>query len=171
MIAFAIPMMIGGIFQLMYNMVDTVVLGRYVGVNALAAIGATGTTVFGIVQVGCAVMNAISVVAAQSFGSGDNERLRMAVGNSVWLVLISGGILGAVGLWGARPLMELLRTPEDIIDGAVRADNMRAGHSAAAVQRRGRTAARHRRFAHAADIPDILFIAKCGTRFTAGAAL
>lgn len=119
MIAFAIPMMIGGIFQLMYNMVDTVVLGRYVGVNALAAIGATGTTVFGIVQVGCAVMNAISVVAAQSFGSGDNERLRMAVGNSVWLVLISGGILGAVGFWGARPLMELLRTPDDIIDGAV----------------------------------------------------
>ena len=59
MIAFAIPMMVGGIFQLMYNMVDTVVLGRYVGVNALAAIGATGTTVFGIVQVGCSLMNAL----------------------------------------------------------------------------------------------------------------
>ena len=118
MIAFAIPMMVGGIFQLMYNMVDTVVLGRYVGVNALAAIGATATTVFGIVQVGCALMNALSVVAAQCFCSGDGERLRVAVGNSVWLALICGAALGAVGLFGARPLMELLGTPGDIIDGA-----------------------------------------------------
>ena len=119
MIKFAIPMLIGGIFQLLYNMVDTVVLGRYVGVSALASIGATSTTVFGIVQVGCAVMNAISVVASQSFGSRNDEKLRNVVGNSVWLVVISGAILGAIGVWGARPIMQLLDTPDDIIDGAV----------------------------------------------------
>ena len=119
MVKFAIPMLIGGIFQLLYNMVDTVVLGRYVGVSALASIGVTGTTVFGIVQGGCAVMNAISVVAAQCFGSGDDDRLKMVVGNSIWLVLITGAVLGAVGFWGARPIMQLIGTPDDIIDGAV----------------------------------------------------
>lgn len=119
MVKFAIPMLIGGIFQLLYNMVDTVVLGRYVGVSALASIGVTGTTVFGIVQGGCAVMNAISVVAAQCFGSGDDDRLKLVVGNSIWLVLITGAVLGAVGFWGARPIMQLIGTPDDIIDGAV----------------------------------------------------
>ena len=115
MVKFAIPMLIGGIFQLLYNMVDTVVLGRYVGVSALASIGVTGTTVFGIVQGGCAVMNAISVVAAQCFGSGDDDRLKLVVGNSIWLVLITGAVLGAVGFWGARPIMQLIGTPDEIL--------------------------------------------------------
>lgn len=119
LILFAIPMMIGGIFQLMYNMVDTIVLGRFVGAGALASIGATTSTTACFLYMSTGVTNAMSIVISQLLGSGNIPRIRKAVANALYVSVSLGIIIGAIAFFGARPLMLLLGTPDDIIDGAV----------------------------------------------------
>ena len=70
LVLFAIPMLIGSVFQQMYNMTDTVVVGRFVSVEALAAIGATGSTTSLLMMLGQGLTNAVSVVIAQAEGAG-----------------------------------------------------------------------------------------------------
>lgn len=119
LILFAIPMMIGGVFQLMYNMVDTVVLGRFVGAGALASIGATTSTIACFLYMSTGVTNAMSIVISQLLGSGNAPRIRKAVANALYVSVALGIVIGIIAFFGARPLMLLLGTPDDIIDGAV----------------------------------------------------
>ena len=119
LLLFALPMLIGSVFQMMYNMVDTIVVGRFVSVEALAAIGATSSATAFLLQVGSGLTNAVSVVLAQAEGAKQEESLRKAVAHSVYLIAGGGIFLGALSFWGARPLMMLLGTPENIIDQSV----------------------------------------------------
>ena len=119
LVLFAIPMLIGSIFQLMYNMVDTVVVGRYVSIEALAAIGATGTTMQFLMMVGQGMTNAVSIVISQAEGGKQEGLLQKAVAHAVYIVLGSSLLVGLFSLFGARPLMLLLGTPENIIDNSV----------------------------------------------------
>ncbi len=119
LVLFAIPMLIGGIFQLMYNMVDTIVVGRYVSIDALAAIGATSSTTMFIMFLGQSVTNAVSVIISQAEGAKRQDILKKAVAHAVYLTLGIGVVLGVVALVGARPLMLLLQTPDNIIDSSV----------------------------------------------------
>lgn len=119
LILFAIPMLIGGIFQLMYNMVDTVVVGRFVNVNALAAIGATSSTTSLILFVGQSMTNAASVIISQAEGAKRQDYVRKAVAHTLYIVIASSVFLGALSLFGARPMMTLLGTPGNIIDMSV----------------------------------------------------
>ena len=80
LVLFAIPMLIGGIFQLMYNMTDTLVVGRFASVDALAAIGATGSTTSLIMMLGQGLTNAVSVVISQAEGAGRQDRMKSCVG-------------------------------------------------------------------------------------------
>ena len=82
LVMFAIPMMIGGVFQLMYNMVDTIVLGRFVGAGALASIGATTSTTACFLYFSTGITGAMSIVISQLLGSGDAARIRKAVANA-----------------------------------------------------------------------------------------
>lgn len=116
---FGLPMMVGGIFQLMYSMVDTAVLGRFVGAGALAAIGATSSTTMLFLSAGSSVTNAMSITVSQLIGAGNRARVRQATANALYLAVVFGVVIGLIGFFGARPLMELLGTPADIIDGAV----------------------------------------------------
>lgn len=118
-ILFAVPMMIGGIFQLMYNMVDTIVLGRFVGAGALASIGATASTTACFLYMSTGITNAMSIVVSQLLGSGNISRIHQAVANALYLSVFFGVVIGGIAFFGARPLMLLLGTPDDIIDGAV----------------------------------------------------
>jgi len=118
-ILFAIPMLIGGVFQLMYNMVDTIVVGRFVSVKALAAIGATSSTTSFLMMMGNGLTNAVSVVISQAEGAKRQDRMRRCVTHAVYLVLLSGLILGLLAFFGARPMMNLLGAPPDIIDQSV----------------------------------------------------
>lgn len=120
LVLFAIPMLIGSIFQLMYNMVDTIVVGRYVSLDALAAIGATGTTMSFLMMVGQGMGNAVSILISQAEGGKNEELLKKAVAHSVYITLGSSLLVGLLSLFGARPLMLLLQTPENIIDNSVR---------------------------------------------------
>ncbi len=120
LILFAIPMFIGGLFQLMYNMVDTIVVGRYVSIEALAAIGATSSTMMFFMQMGGGMTNALSVIVSQAEGARQEARLKKAISHALYLVLFGGILLGLIAFFGAGPLMRLLGTPENIIHDSVK---------------------------------------------------
>jgi len=119
LVLFAIPMWIGGVFQLLYNMVDTIVVGRYVSIDALAAIGATTSTTMFLMLMGSGLTNAISVIISQAEGAKQEEGMKKSVAHAAYLTLAVGVILGAAAFFGARPLMKLLQAPKEIIDQSV----------------------------------------------------
>ena len=119
LIWFALPLLIGALFQLMYNMTDSIILGKFVGAEALAAIGATNTTTFGLLQVAVGVTNAFTVVLSQQFGAKQDQKMKRTVSNSIWITVVMSVLLGVGIFLGARPLMELLGTPKNIINDSV----------------------------------------------------
>ena len=119
LILFAIPMWIGGVFQLLYNLVDTIVVGRFVSTDALAAIGSTGSTMMLLSMVGGGLTNAISVIISQAEGAKQNEGMKRSVTHAAYLALAAGIIMGLISFFGARPLMKLLQAPPEIIDQSV----------------------------------------------------
>lgn len=119
LIMFALPLFIGALFQLMYNMTDSIILGKFVGADALAAIGATNTTTFGLLQIAVGVTNAFTVVLSHQFGAKQEERMKKTVSNSLWITVVMSVLLGVGSFFGARPLMKLLGTPNDIVEQSV----------------------------------------------------
>ena len=84
-LGFLIPMLFGLLFQQFYSMMDTVIVGKFLGVNALAAVGATGSINFMVIGFCMGVCNGFAITVAQQFGAGDYHALRKYVANSVWL--------------------------------------------------------------------------------------
>ena len=119
LIRFAIPMLIGSIFQLCYNMVDTIVLGKFVSPEALASVGATTSTSMMVNMASGAVTNAITILISQAWGAKDAARVRRTVGQSMLLSVSWSLLLGLIAFVGARPLMTLLGTPANIIEGSI----------------------------------------------------
>ena len=87
LIRFAVPMLIGSVFQLLYNMVDTMVLGKFVSAEALASVGATGSTHGMFLLVSNAVTNAMSILISQAWGAKDGERVKRIVSHAMLLAL------------------------------------------------------------------------------------
>lgn len=116
---FALPLMIGNVFQQLYTVVDTMVVGKALGVNALAALGAAdwmNWMMLGIVQ---GLTQGFGILMAQKFGAGMQEDLRKVIGNSAHLSLISSLVLLLSGQLLARPVLTLLQTPPEIMDNAL----------------------------------------------------
>ena len=113
---FALPMLAGNVFQQFYSMADTIVVGQYIGVQALAAVGATGGITFFVLGFMMGLSNGFSVIVAQRFGSKDEKGVRKAVGNIIVLSLIFGIIMTILSTLGSRMILELLSTPSDIIE-------------------------------------------------------
>lgn len=115
-IAFALPLMAGNAFQQLYTVVDTMVVGKALGVSALAALGAAewmNWLMLGIIQ---GLTQGFAILMAQEFGAGNMEKLRQATGSSILLSFISALVLMISGQLAARPVLELLQTPPEIID-------------------------------------------------------
>lgn len=112
---FALPMLMGNVFQQFYAMADTIVVGQYIGVQALAAVGATGGITFFVLGFMMGLSNGFSIIVAQRFGSKDEAGVRKAVGNIIVLSIIFGIIVTFLSVSGARFILELLNTPSDII--------------------------------------------------------
>lgn len=113
-----VPLIFGNLFQQLYNMADTVIVGQFLGKNALASVGATGCLSFLILGFALGVCSGFSIPISQCFGAGDEENLRRYAANAIWL---GAGI--AVGLTvlttaGCRWILQLLNTPADIFEGA-----------------------------------------------------
>lgn len=119
LVVFAIPMLIGAVFQLCYNMVDTIVLGRFVSAEALASVGATESTNSLFFHSNLALTNAISILISQAWGAKDELRVRQSVASIFKITLLCSAIMGVLGFFGARPMMDLLGTPENIREGSI----------------------------------------------------
>ena len=115
MLQFAIPMMIGSIFQSLYSMTDTIIVGRFVGSDALAAIGAASSTVALLMMVTNGVTSAISIVLAQFFGAHNEKGVKAGVAAAGHMTIVLGLVMGLISLILAGPLMKLLNTPSNII--------------------------------------------------------
>ena len=116
---FALPLMIGNVFQQLYTVVDTMVVGKALGVHALAALGAAdwmNWMMLGIIQ---GLTQGFGILMAQHFGAGRTEDLRKTVGNSVILALLSSVALLLSGQAIAHPVLLLLQTPDDILGNAL----------------------------------------------------
>lgn len=115
---FCIPLFFGMLFQQFYSMMDTVIVGKFLGVNALAAVGATGSINFMIIGFCMGVCNGFAIPVAQQFGAGDYHALRKYVANSAWLTIAFAGVM-TVGVCAlCRQILMWMNTPSDIMDGA-----------------------------------------------------
>ena len=115
-LGFAVPLLMGMLFQQVYSLVDTIIVGRFLGVSALAAVGATGSINFLIVGFCQGICNGFALPVAQRFGAKDYDGLRKYVGNSSVLAVLFGGAITLITVIACRPILQLMQTPSDIID-------------------------------------------------------
>lgn len=118
-VKFSVPLMITTLLQMCFNTADTIVVGRFAGDNALAAVGATGSLCFLMVTMFNGLAMGANVVIAKYFGAKDDEGVSKSVHTSMMLSLISGVILTIIGLIFAKPLLQMMSTPSSIIDLSV----------------------------------------------------
>lgn len=118
-ITFAIPMLIGNIFQQIYNVVDTIVVGRYLGENALAGVGSTGTLTGLLFALVFGLCNGGGLIIAQSFGCRDFDTLKKAVNAMIWVAGSMTVLLSIIGLAASRFLLTILAVPESVIEYSV----------------------------------------------------
>lgn len=115
-VRFAMPIMAMNILQLLFNAADLVVVGRFSGKEALAAVGATGSIINLIVNLFMGLSVGTSVIVAQDYGAGHSEEIKKSVHTSITVSLIAGLIVMVLGLLLCTPLLDMVGTPEDIID-------------------------------------------------------
>ena len=115
-ILFSLPLAASSILQLLFNAADVVVVGRFAGSTALAAVGSNGALINLLVNLFVGMSLGANVVAARCFGARDDEGVHNTVQTSVTLGLVSGVLLAFVGFFAARGLLELMSCPEDVID-------------------------------------------------------
>ena len=118
LLKFVIPIFLGFIFQQFYNMVDTVIVGRFVSPGALAAVGSTGTIMFMIMGLANGMTTGYTVLISQKYGAGDEEGTRKAFVNAIMLGVISTVLITVIALAVMHPLLKLMNTPSDIYDDA-----------------------------------------------------
>lgn len=113
---FTLPMLLGNIAQQLYNTVDSVVVGKYVGDNALAAVGSAGPILNLLLVLFIGISVGAGIMVSQYFGARNREALSMTIGNTVVLTAISSIFIMIVATLAVRPLLVLLNTPESILD-------------------------------------------------------
>ena len=118
LLKFTLPLIVGNMFQQFYNMADTIIVGRFVGAGALAAVGSTGTIMFLINGFAQGVTSGFSILTSQRFGAQDPQGVRRSVANGVLLSLAATVILTALCMAVLRPLLGMMQTPEDIFADA-----------------------------------------------------
>ena len=116
---FTFPLVLGNLFQQFYALADTIIVGRFCGVSALASVGATGSVNYLILGFVIGVCNGFAIPIAQLFGARDYKDLRRHVANAAWLCIAASVVLTIATVALTRPMMQLMQTPDDIIDGAV----------------------------------------------------
>ena len=115
-VIFTLPMLIGNIAQQLYSTVDSIVVGKYVGDNALAAVGSSSPILNLLLVLFMGISVGAGVMVSQFFGAKNRRELSITIGNCITLTALASLIIMVVGALGIRPLLELLNTPESIID-------------------------------------------------------
>lgn len=115
-IKFTIPVMLSGILQLLFNTADVIVVGRFTGKTALAAVGSTGSLINLLVSLFMGLSIGTNVLVARYQGAKDDKAVSETVHTSIALGIVGGLILLIIGVVATRPLLEIMATPEDVID-------------------------------------------------------
>ena len=115
---FSVPLLIGNIFQQLYSMVDTIIVGRFVGENALAAVGSTGSMFFLVNGFLVGLTSGFSVLVSQRFGAKDEEGIKKAVASNIVLTLLMTAIVTLLMTVATKPLLHLMNTPENVFEDA-----------------------------------------------------
>ena len=118
LLRFSVPMAIGLVFQQLYNTVDTVVVGRFVGKEALAAVGSTSSIVNMLVGFCAGLATGASVVISQCYGAHDHQKLSDAVHTTIAVTFILCGVMTGIGLLIVDPALKMMGTPPDVYDAA-----------------------------------------------------
>lgn len=115
---FTVPIFVGNVFQQFYSMVDTIIVGKFVGTTALAAVGSVGTIMFLIIGFMLGLTAGFTVLTAQRFGAGDMKGMRKTVGSAATLSVIMTVIMTTISMLGMKPLLKFMNTPSDIFADA-----------------------------------------------------
>ncbi len=118
-LTFSVPLLIGNIFQQFYSMVDTIIVGRYLGVDALAAVGSTGAMAFLVNGFVIGLTSGFAVLVSQRFGANDEEGVKKSFSSSLILSIIMTVLVTAISMGSAKPLLELMNTPENSINDSL----------------------------------------------------
>ena len=116
---FALPLLIGNIFQQAYNLADSIIVGRFVGASALAAVGASNSISFLFFSICNGVSGGGGIVTAQFFGAGETENVKKAIANSAYIMLGGSLIMGVIAYIAAPQVLRLIGTPEEILPNSV----------------------------------------------------
>ena len=116
---FSVPMVLGNVAQQLYNTADSVIVGHYVGDNALAAVGSAAPILNLLLALFVGIATGAGIVVSQSFGARDREALSKGIGNCISLTLIASLFIMVVGPLITRPMLVLLGTPDSILDWCV----------------------------------------------------
>ena len=115
---FMIPLFIGNVFQQLYNMADTIIVGRFVSADALAAVGATGTIMFLVLGFSQGLCTGFTVLTSQVYGAQDFARVKRSVANGILLAAIVIVVMTTLSVSLMRPLLHLMNTPANIFEDA-----------------------------------------------------
>ncbi len=116
---FALPLIIGNMVQQLYNMADTVIVGRFVGADALAAVGSTGTIMFLVLGFANGLTTGFTVLTGQAFGAGEIKRVKHSVANAVILSAIIAAVISVLSVLSMGGVLHLMNTPENIYHDAL----------------------------------------------------
>ncbi len=117
-LSFGIPVLLGYLFQQLYSVVDTAIVGKTLGGAALAAVGSTGSINFLVVGFCCGICGGMAIPVAQQFGAGNDRELRRYMTNGVWLCLLIGTVLTLSTVFFCKAILTATHTPEDIYERA-----------------------------------------------------
>ena len=115
---FTLPLLIGNVFQQFYNMADTYFVGRYIGVQALAAVGSTGSIVFFIIGFAISMTAGLAIPLAQKFGAKDMQGVKRSFYVSTLISIGATILLTTFSMLFCRQILEIMQTPPEIIDYA-----------------------------------------------------
>lgn len=118
-IKFALPMLAGNIFQQLYNIADSIIVGRYLGADALASVGATGSITYFFYTLCIGLATGIGILISQSFGAGNHENVKKYIANSAYVLGVFGIVISIVSTILAPFLLKMLNTPPEIFDASV----------------------------------------------------
>ncbi len=119
-VSFALPLLFGFLFQQFYSFVDTAVVGRYLGAEKLAAVGATGSVNFLVIGMCLGMCSGLAIPVAQAFGAKDEKEVRRCVYHAAILSGALGLVFAVASTLLCRPILRLMNTPEEIIDSSAR---------------------------------------------------
>lgn len=117
-VAFCLPLMLGQLFQQLYNMVDSIIVGRFAGTSELSAVGSTGAISFLIIGFVCGFEAGLSIPVSKAFGEKNYEKIRKLFANCIYLSLIASAVLTAFMYFFTPFLLRIMNTPEEIYDMA-----------------------------------------------------